>query len=127
MPGRLEPLGAGGRAYLVDGGHNPAAARTVARALALDGEAAARCGLAWRCVDDDTLMATDAFILEAARRLAGRYPDKPIYVTSSGQKKHMEAAKAFLEPRGIPTFPLIEDPFEVLSIAAKCRKAMERP
>ncbi len=60
------------------------------------------------------------FIVE----LAGRYPEKPIYLTFSGDKKHMDAAKAFLELRGVPTFPLIEDPFEVLSILAKCRRAM---
>ena len=62
------------------------------------------------------------FIVE----LAKRYPEKPIYVTFSGEKKHMEGAKAFLEPKGVPTFPLIEEPFEVLSILARCRKAMER-
>jgi len=62
------------------------------------------------------------FIVE----LAGRYPEKPIYITFSGDKRHMDAAKAFLEPRGVPTFPLIEDPFEVLSILAKCRSAMEQ-
>lgn len=58
--------------------------------------------------------------------LAGKYPHKPLYVTFTGEKKHMEAAKAFLEPRGVPTFFLIEEPFEVLSILAKCRQAMER-
>lgn len=62
------------------------------------------------------------FIVE----LTGRYPAKPIYITFSGDKRHMDAAKAFLEPRGVPTFPLIEDPFEVLSILARCRMAMER-
>jgi acyl-CoA synthetase (NDP forming) len=59
--------------------------------------------------------------------LAHKYPEKPIYVTFSGEKKHIEAAKAFLEPRGVPTFQLIEEPFEVLSILARCRQAMERP
>jgi len=63
------------------------------------------------------------FIVE----LANSYPEKLLYVTFSGMKKHMEAAKAFLEPRGVPTFPLIEEPFEVLSILSRCRKAMERP
>ncbi|MBW2285708.1 MAG: acetate--CoA ligase family protein [Deltaproteobacteria bacterium] len=58
--------------------------------------------------------------------LAERYPEKPILVTFSGEIKHYENAKAFLEPRGVPTFPLIEEPFEVLSILAQCRKAMER-
>jgi acyl-CoA synthetase (NDP forming) len=63
------------------------------------------------------------FIVELARN----YPEKLLYVTFSGEKKHMEAAKAFLEPRGVPTFPLIEQPFEVLSILNRCRQAMERP
>lgn len=58
--------------------------------------------------------------------LARSYPEKLLYVTFSGEKKHMEAAKAFLEPRGVPTFPLIEEPFEVLSILNRCRKAMAR-
>jgi acyl-CoA synthetase (NDP forming) len=60
-------------------------------------------------------------------KLAQKYPEKPLYVTFSAEKKQMEAAKAFLEPRGVPTFPLIEQPFEVLSILNRCRKAMERP
>jgi acyl-CoA synthetase (NDP forming) len=59
--------------------------------------------------------------------LSKKYRDKPILVTFSGEKKHREAAKAFLEPRGIPTFPLIEEPFRVLSILAECRAAMDRP
>ena len=36
--------------------------------------------------------------LDFITELAGRYPDKPLYVTFSGQKKHMDDAKAFLEP-----------------------------
>jgi acyl-CoA synthetase (NDP forming) len=63
------------------------------------------------------------FIVE----LANSYPEKLLYVTFTGMKKHMEAAKAFLEPRGVPTFPLIEEPFEVISILSRCRKAMKRP
>jgi acyl-CoA synthetase (NDP forming) len=59
--------------------------------------------------------------------LSEKYRDKLILVTFSGEKKHREAAKAFLEPRGVPTFPLIEEPFKVLSILAKCRRAMDRP
>ncbi len=74
-------------------------------------------------ITDDTGVPPLDFIVE----LAAQYPEKPIYVTFSGEKKHMEAAKAFLEPRGVPTFPLIEEPFEVLSILARCRQAMERP
>ena len=71
---------------------------------------------------DDTGVPPLDFIVE----LAGKYREKPIYVTFSGEKKHMEAAKAFLEPRGVPTFPLIEEPFEILSILVRCGKAMER-
>ncbi|UCF91656.1 MAG: acetate--CoA ligase family protein [Desulfobacterales bacterium] len=71
---------------------------------------------------DDTGVPPLDFLVE----LAHRYPQKPIYVTFSAQKKHMDAAKAFLEPRGVPTFPLIEEPFEVLSILARCRQAMNR-
>jgi hypothetical protein len=39
----------------------------------------------------------------------------------------MEQARSELEPKGVPTFSLIEEPFEVLSILARCRLAMERP
>ena len=59
--------------------------------------------------------------------LAGKYPDKPILVTFSGDKKCMDEYKAALEPRGIPTFPDIEQPFEALAILARCRQAMNRP
>jgi acyl-CoA synthetase (NDP forming) len=71
---------------------------------------------------DETGVPPMDFIVD----LAGRFPQKPIYVTFSGEKKHMEAAKAFLEPRGVPTFPLIEEPFEVISILARCARALER-
>ncbi len=71
---------------------------------------------------DETGVPPLDFVLE----LAHRYPEKPLYVTFSGQKQHMVAAKAFLEPRGVPTFPLIEEPFEMLSILARCREAMDR-
>ena len=71
---------------------------------------------------DDTGVPPLDFIVELARK----YPEKPIYVTFTGEKKHMDAGKAFLEPRGVPTFPLIEDPFEVLALLARCRRFMER-
>jgi acyl-CoA synthetase (NDP forming) len=75
------------------------------------------------------LMLADAFgvpPLDFLVKLARKYPEKPLYVTFSAEKKHMEAAKAFLEPRGVPTFPLIEEPFEVLSVLNRCRQARER-
>lgn len=62
------------------------------------------------------------FIVELARK----YPEKPILVTYSGEEEGMRACKAALEPAGIPTFPVIEQPFEVLSILARCREALER-
>jgi hypothetical protein len=67
---------------------------------------------------DDTGVPPLDFIVELARK----YPEKPVYVTFTGEKKHMDAGKAFLEPRGVPTFPLIEDPFEILGLLARCRK-----
>ncbi len=63
------------------------------------------------------------FILE----LVKRYPGKPVLVSFSGDKDCMEECKAFLEPRGVPTFPEIEQPFEVLSILVRCHRAMHRP
>jgi acyl-CoA synthetase (NDP forming) len=72
---------------------------------------------------DDTGVPPLDFLVDLARK----YPEKPIYVTFTGEKKHMDAGKAFLEPRGVPTFPLIEDPFEVLALLARCRRFMERP
>jgi len=71
---------------------------------------------------DETGVPDLQFIVD----LTAEFPEKPIYVTFTGEKKHMDAGKAFLEPKGIPTFPLIEEPFEVLSILARCREAMNR-
>ena len=63
------------------------------------------------------------FIIE----LAQKYPEKPIFVTFSGDKQYIEECKEYLETRGVPTFPEIEQPFELLSILARCRKVMNRP
>jgi acetate---CoA ligase (ADP-forming) len=59
--------------------------------------------------------------------LAKRYKEKPILVSFSGDRTYMEECKRCIEPQGIPTFPEIEQPFEVLSILHRCRKAMARP
>jgi acyl-CoA synthetase (NDP forming) len=72
---------------------------------------------------DDTGVPPLDFLID----LSEKYRDKLILTAFSGEKKHREAAKAFLEPRGVPTFALIEEPFKVLSILAKCRRAMDRP
>jgi acetyltransferase len=73
-------------------------------------------------ITDETGVPPLDFIVDLARRFA----EKPIYVSCSGQKKHMEAAKAFLEPRGVPTFWFPEEAFEALSFAVQCREAMGR-
>jgi acyl-CoA synthetase (NDP forming) len=72
---------------------------------------------------DETGVPGLQFIADLARE----FPAKPIYATFTGERKHMDAGKAFLEPRGVPTFPLIEEPFDVLAILARCRQAMNRP
>ena len=59
--------------------------------------------------------------------LRARYSQKPILVAFSGDKDCMEQCKAYLEPRGIPTFFEIEYPFVALSILVRCRQAMTRP
>jgi len=60
-------------------------------------------------------------------KLANKYPEKSLYVAFSAERRHMEAAKVFLESKGVPTFFMIEEPFEVLSILNRCRQNMQRP
>jgi acyl-CoA synthetase (NDP forming) len=60
-------------------------------------------------------------------KLAKKFPDKPILVSFSAEKQSMDECKEFLEPLGVPTFPEIEQPFEVLSILYRCKRAMNRP
>jgi len=59
-------------------------------------------------------------------RLAKKYPAKPVYVTFMGEHQHNVAAKAYLEPRGVPCYMEVEQPFEVLSLLAQCRARMGR-
>jgi len=70
----------------------------------------------------DTGIPPYDFIVE----LAKKYPAKPLFVTFSADKKYMDECKDFVEPRGVPTFPEIEQPFEVLSILYRCTRAMNR-
>ena len=72
---------------------------------------------------EDTGIPSYDFILD----LKNRYPDKPLIVTFSADKKYMDECKNYLEPLGVPTFPEIEQPFEVFSILYRCAKAMNRP
>tara|TARA_B100000886_G_scaffold324106_1_gene268477 strand:+ start:1977 stop:3383 length:1407 start_codon:yes stop_codon:yes gene_type:complete len=60
--------------------------------------------------------------LEFIPELAKEFPEKPIYVSYSGDENSNRAATAFLEPEGVPTFPRIEDPFKALNIMASARK-----
>ncbi len=71
----------------------------------------------------DTGIPSFDFIIELARK----YSEKPLLVTFSGERQYMEDCKEFIEPASVPTFPEIEQPFEVLSILARCRRAMNRP
>ena len=63
------------------------------------------------------------FIME----LVKKYPEKPLLVTFSGEMQCIEDCRKIIEPLGVPTFREIEQPFEVLSVLARCRKAMNRP
>jgi acyl-CoA synthetase (NDP forming) len=62
------------------------------------------------------------FIVDLARQ----FPEKPIYISFSGDEGSNAKAKAFLEPQGVPTFPRIEDPFKVLDVLARARAVMKR-
>jgi acetyltransferase len=59
-------------------------------------------------------------------KLQESHSGKPILVGYSGDKDCYEECKAALEPRGVPTFAVIEEPFEVLSILVRCHRALHR-
>ncbi len=56
------------------------------------------------------------FVVDSARR----HPEKPLLVSFTGDKKCMDECRDFLEPRGVPTFLQIEEPFHALSILWRC-------
>jgi acetyltransferase len=58
--------------------------------------------------------------------LSSHYPDKPIYVSFTGDKQRYEQAKAFLEQHSIPVFVPLEDVFETLEVLCRCREALNR-
>jgi len=72
---------------------------------------------------EDTGVPPFDFIVD----LAGKYPEKPVLVTFSGDKHYEDECKEFIESRGVPSFPEIEQPFEALSILSRCSRAMKRP
>ncbi len=59
--------------------------------------------------------------------LAEKYPEKPVFITFSGDKRFEEECKAYIEPRGVASFAYIEQPFEALSIMSRCMESMNRP
>ena len=63
--------------------------------------------------------------LDFIPELAAKYPRKPVYISFSGDHACNAEAKAFLEPRGVPTFPLIEDAFKALEILVRARQALK--
>ena len=64
--------------------------------------------------------------LDFIPKLAKKYRRKPIYISFSGDQACNEEAKAFLEPRGVPTFPLIEDAFKALDVLVRARKFLKK-
>jgi acyl-CoA synthetase (NDP forming) len=59
-------------------------------------------------------------------QLSQKHPEKPILVTFSGAKRYIDECRDFLEPRGVPTFAEIEQPFEIISILSRCHNKMNR-
>jgi len=72
---------------------------------------------------EDTGIPSFDFMVDLARR----YPEKPVFITFSGDKHFEDECKAYIEPLGVPSFTYIEQPFEVLSILSRCVQAMNRP
>ena len=64
--------------------------------------------------------------LDFIPKLAKKYRRKAIYISFSGDQACNEEAKAFLEPRGVPTFPLIEDAFKALDVLVRARKSLKK-
>jgi acyl-CoA synthetase (NDP forming) len=58
--------------------------------------------------------------------LAKRHPAKPVLVSFTGDKTCMDECREFLEPRGVPTFMQIEEPFQALSILSRCAEVAKR-
>ena len=68
----------------------------------------------------DTGIPSYDFVVE----LAAAFPEKPILVSFSGEQRYVDECRAYLEPRGIPTFLEIEEPFEALDMLVRCRRSM---
>ena len=55
---------------------------------------------------EDTGIPPFGFIVDLARK----YPEKPVFVTFSGDKHYEEECKKFIEPLGVPSFPTSSSP-----------------
>ena len=71
----------------------------------------------------DTGIPSYQFIVD----LAAAFPEKPVMVSFSGDKRYVDECREFLEPRGVATFLEIEEPFEALSILARCARVAGSP
>ncbi len=71
---------------------------------------------------EDTGIPPFDFMVDLARK----YPEKPVLVTFSGDKRFEDECKAYIEPLGVPSFAYIEQPFEVLSILSRCVAGYEQ-
>ena len=58
--------------------------------------------------------------------LAKQHPGKPVLVSFTGDKRYMDECREFLEPKGVPTFMQIEEPFHALSILCRCAEVAKR-
>ena len=56
--------------------------------------------------------------------LSSCYPQKPIYVSFTGDRQSFEQARAFLEQRSIPVFSPMEEVSETVEILCRCREAL---
>lgn len=70
----------------------------------------------------DTGVPSFQFIVD----LAGAFPEKPIMVSFTGEKRYVDECREFLEPRGVATFLEIEEPFEALDILVRGARAAAR-
>ena len=57
--------------------------------------------------------------------LAKRYPQKPIYVSFTGDYQAYARAREYLEERSIPVFYPLEDIFEMLNVLCYCREQFD--
>ena len=57
--------------------------------------------------------------------LSSKYPQKPTYVTFTGDKQSFDQLKVFLEHHSIPVFVPLENAFETLQVLCRCREALD--